>query len=118
MRELRTMTDEQTRRWRESVDAELQERSAVDADLEAFKIAASEESFSGRLRMAIHRGGVPLTLLMARTNVEWETLRAFLAGEGSLSSDAIDRIATTLRLDVSLTPAAGESSADILRSQD
>lgn len=112
MRALRTMNEDQTRHWREAVEAERRERTDIDAELEAFKLAAAVNSFSGYLRKAIHGSGVPLTLLLARTDVEWETLRAFLAGEGSLPSDAIDRIATTLHLDFCWIPANGESDAE------
>ncbi|MDX1970752.1 MAG: hypothetical protein SFV23_26535 [Planctomycetaceae bacterium] len=112
MRALRTMNEDQTRHWREAVEAERREGTDIDADLEAFELGAAENSFSGHLQKAIHGSGVPLTLVLARTDVEWVTLRPFLAGEGSLPSDAIDRIATTLHLDCCRIPANGASDAE------
>ncbi len=90
----------------EKLDAFEAERDQVNDDFIHFETAAAEETFSGKLRQAIHRGPLPLSVLMQRTGIEKEALVAFLRGDAPLPSDAIDRIADVLGL--ALQPAAAD----------
>ena len=76
------------------------EREDIALEMESFRIAAEEDSFSGHLRQAIHQGGKPLSLLCRQSRVEWDVLRQFLAAEAPLPTDALNRIAAVLKLDV------------------
>lgn len=84
------------------------ERDQVNDDFAHFETAASEETFSGHLRQAIHRGPLPLTVLMQRTGIDKNALVAFLRGDAPLPSDAIDRIAAVLGLALQPTATAAE----------
>ena len=99
-KERRTMTPEERARWQANVEEHEAEREEVAGEMERFQRAAAEDSFSGHLRQAIHRSGVPMVLICRRSGIEWETLRAFLAGESPLVADVIDRIAAVIPLDV------------------
>ncbi|MDP1798181.1 MAG: hypothetical protein Q8K78_11890 [Planctomycetaceae bacterium] len=71
-----------------------------------FRAAAAENSFSGELRRAIQNAGIPafrLPLVLEQAGIPWDQVEPFLLGEGSLSSDVIDRLADTLKLQIALT---------------
>ncbi len=58
--------------------------------------AAEENTFSGELRRAIHASGFHLNYIAERVGTTPIVLDEFLTGEGTLQSDAIDRLAALL----------------------
>jgi hypothetical protein len=97
---VRPMTPEERAKWEQSLADYTAERPAIDAMMKSFRAAASEDSFSGHVRKVIHQSRIPLPSICRQAGIEWETLRAFLAGESPLPSDVIDRIAQVVRFDV------------------
>ena len=60
--------------------------------------AMKEKTFSGALRIAIHRSKILLPDLARRVDVEMGDIADFLSGEQTLPSDAIDRLVKVLKL--------------------
>ena len=58
--------------------------------------AALEKSLSGELRRSIHNSRIPLTRIASDIGIDVLDLDRFLTGEGTISSDAMDRLAETL----------------------
>jgi hypothetical protein len=97
---LRPMTADERASWEESLAEHSAERADIDATMDAFRSAADEDSFSGHLRKAIHQSRVPLRSLCQEAGIDWESLRAFLAGEELLPTAVLDRLAPVLQIDV------------------
>lgn len=98
-------TGEEHARFLREIDAE---RDAVDEEFARMERAAAEDTFSGRLRTAIHRSPLTLAALIHQARVDRAVLQAFLIGEGDLPSSAIDRLVETLRIEVAMSPASRE----------
>lgn len=60
--------------------------------------ARKEKTFSGVLRRAIHAFPQSPMKVAATSAIRWVDLEAFLTGEKTLPSDAIDRLVKTLKL--------------------
>ncbi len=60
--------------------------------------AAQERTTSGELRRAIHSSRFLFPDLARRAETDMDTLDAFLTGEGTLTSDIIDRLTKILKL--------------------
>jgi hypothetical protein len=65
------------------------------------KEAANELTFSGELRRAIHASQLPLTEIAIEVGISPLALSDFLTGERTLRSDVLDRLMTSLGLEVS-----------------
>lgn len=94
-------TPEERAHWQQAVEHAQAERGESDEYLRLASVAAAEETFSGELRRAIHDlhgQQMFLPTLLERAQIDWPTLRAFLIGEATLPSDAIDRLIQVLGL--------------------
>jgi len=60
--------------------------------------AAKEPTTSGALRRAIHSSRILFPDLARRAETDMDTLDAFLTGDGTLTSDIIDRLTKILKL--------------------
>src|ERR1043165_7289518 len=56
------------------------------------KSAAEEDTFSGALRLAIHKHELSLSQIASQSGISEEELDEFLTGEKSLPSHVIDRL--------------------------
>jgi len=83
------------RRSRTLIAKELPELAEKDQRLYD---AMHEPTTSGALRRAIHSSKILLPDLADQADTSMDTLDAFLTGEGSLTSDVIDRLAIILKL--------------------
>ena len=92
---------EQLRRDREKIAAELPELIKRGQRLDE---AAAENSLSGHLRRAIHRGGRPLKKIAAEVGIDVFILCDFLEGTATLRSDVLDRLAQALGAKIHLEP--------------
>jgi transcriptional regulator with XRE-family HTH domain len=84
--------DEQSRlqRHREQIAQELPDLIARDR---LRKTASAEDTASGALRRAIHKGDLTLTEIADRVGITVLELDQFLTGEATLPSDVFDRLA-------------------------
>lgn len=96
----------QLRRDRALIAKELPELAAKHQRL---CDAAEQPTHSGALRRAIHASKMMLDDLAHRAGIDLETLDGFLAGQRTLTSDAIDRLTKMLRL--TLQPANGRPTS-------
>jgi hypothetical protein len=80
----------QLQRDRANIEAELPEMAQHDALL---KEAADETTLSGHLRRAIHHSRRPLREVATQAGISSTALCDFLAGERTLRSDVLDRLA-------------------------
>lgn len=71
--------------------------------------ARKEKSLSGALRRAIHAFPRSPMQIAASAGIDWADLDDFLTGERTLPSDAIDRLARTLKL--KLAPSKPQRAA-------
>jgi hypothetical protein len=62
--------------------------------------ARKEQTFSGALRRAIHQFPISATKIAELAGIPWDDLSAFLTGEQTLSSDAIDALVRVVKLKV------------------
>lgn len=83
----------QLKEWRTQIEEELPE--LIQRHRMA-KAAEEEDTFSGELRRRIHRGGIPITEIARRCNLELKELDEFLTGERTLPSNAIDQLVEIL----------------------
>ena len=60
--------------------------------------ARTEKTFSGTLRRAVHVFPLSPIRIAEAAGVSWNDFSNFLTGEGTLSSDAIDRLVKVLKL--------------------
>jgi hypothetical protein len=107
-RTMRTLTPEESARMKELAEKVEAERPLIDEKFRRMELAAEEATFSGQLRRAIHgihQRGLSLPEFLARTGMTWETLERFLLGEAPLPSDAIERIAEVLNLELQVAEA-------------
>jgi hypothetical protein len=77
--------------------------------------ARKEKTLSGALRRAIHAFPSSPMNIAEKADVAWADLDAFLTGEKTLPSDAIDRLAKTVKLKlptIKLKAAARETRAN------
>jgi len=97
---MRTLTAAQRARlgrYRRQIAAELPDLKARD---QMRKEAQAEPTLSGELRRAIHASSLTLAEISARTSVPCPALDEFLTGERTLRSDVLDRLATSLGLEL------------------
>lgn len=80
-------------RERVSIAEELPELIARD---QLRKEAREEQTLSGELRRAIHESEWSVTAIAKHVKLSPRTLDEFLTGEGTLPSDAIDRLVGAL----------------------
>ena len=88
-------TDEQSRLERQRVQIAEELPDLIQRNQLA-KRAQAENTFSGELRRQIHTGGVPITEIARRANIDLTELDEFLTGERTLQSDVIDRLTAAL----------------------
>jgi hypothetical protein len=85
------------RRQRRLIAAELPDLAARDR---MAKEACEEPTLSGELRRAIHASPVSLAQIAARAHISPPALDEFLTGERTLRSDVLDRLAASLKLEL------------------
>jgi hypothetical protein len=59
--------------------------------------ALKEKTFSGALRRAIHQFPLSPMKIAERAEITWDEIDAFLTGEQTLPSDAIDRLVKVVK---------------------
>jgi hypothetical protein len=91
---------EQLRAERDAVAAEL---PAAAERAEHLREAATEDTVSGHLRHAIHRSRRPLETIARDAGIPADLLCDWLAGERTLRSDVLDRVAQAVGADVAVT---------------
>jgi DNA-binding phage protein len=99
---------EQLRRDREKIAAELPELIERGQRLEE---AASENSFCGHLRRAIHRSRQGLTKVAAEVGLDVFVLCDFLEGTRTLRSDVLDRLAQAVGATIHMEPTLPDRPA-------
>ncbi|MBX3449153.1 MAG: hypothetical protein KF777_06310 [Planctomycetaceae bacterium] len=107
-RTMRTLTPEESARMKELAEKVEAERPLIDEKFRRMELAAEEATFSGQLRRAIHgihQRGLSLPEFLAQTGMTWEALERFLLAESPLPSDAIERIAEVLNLELQVADA-------------
>ena len=97
-RSTRQLTDEQIQQLRK--DRELIAKELPDLIVKHQRIcdAAEEPTHSGALRRAIHSSKLLFPDIADRAGTDMRTLDKFLTGDGTLTSDIIDRLAKILKL--------------------
>jgi hypothetical protein len=90
---------EQLRRDREPIAAELPQ--AIRRG-ERLREAAAETTVCGHLRRAIHQSRRPLDAIAADAGIPVELLCDWLAGDRTLRSDALDRLAQAVAAEISI----------------
>lgn len=108
-RTMRTLTPEESARLKELAEKTEAERPLIDEKFRRIELAAAETTFSGQLRRAIHgihRHGLSLPEFLSRSDMTWDVLERFLLGEAPLPSDAIERIADVLNLELQVAESA------------
>jgi hypothetical protein len=85
---------------REAIAAELPE--AVQR-AERLREAAIENTVSGRLRRAVHQSQRPLDAVAGDAGITAELLCDWLAGDRTLRSDVLDRVAQAVGAEMSIT---------------
>ena len=91
---------EQLRADREAIAAELPE--AIQRS-ERLREAAAENTMSGRLRRAVHQSRRPLDTIAGEAGIPVELLCDWLAGDRTLRSDVLDRVAQAVGAEMSIT---------------
>jgi hypothetical protein len=94
-RELTLEEQERVKRHRELITKELPDLVQRDR---MRKEAQQEPTLSGELRRAIHASELSLSAIASRAGMATLVLDEFLTGERTLRSDAMDRLATVLGL--------------------
>jgi hypothetical protein len=86
------------------------DRDAVEAELpeatqraERLREAAAENTVSGRVRRAVHQSRRPLDAIARDAGIPAETLCDWLAGERTLRSDVLDRVAQAVGAEIAVT---------------
>jgi hypothetical protein len=97
MRTRTTAQQARLRRYRRQIAAELPDLKARD---QMRHEAQMEPTLSGELRRAIHASPLSLAEISARTSIPCPALDEFLIGERTLRSDVLDRLATSLGLEL------------------
>src|SRR5437867_3340394 len=92
------------RRSRAAIARELPELIKKDQRLHD---AMRQQTSSGALRRAIHSSKILFPDLAELAATDMDTLDAFLTGDGTLTSDVIDRLTKILKL--KLAPANGKA---------
>jgi hypothetical protein len=90
----------QLRADRDAIAAELPE--AVQR-AERLREAAAENTVSGRVRHAVHQSRRPLDAVARDAGIPIELLCDWLAGDRTLRSDALDRIAQAVGAEMAVT---------------
>ena len=86
------------KRKRAQIAQELPDLSARD---QMRKEASDEPTLSGELRRAIHASHLSIEDIAAQAKIPPLSLDEFLTGERTLRSDVLDRLATSLGLELS-----------------
>ena len=86
------MTPEEQSRLRRLQEQVAQELPDLIQRDQLRKNAAEEDTLSGALRCAIHKGDVPITEIARRCEIGFVELDEFLTGERTLPSSTIDRL--------------------------
>ena len=84
--------------WEQSL-AEV-DWAAITADMARAEAAAAEPSFSGFLRRCLRHGGRPISLFASIAQVDPTRLPRFLLSEAPLDSSEIDRLLSTLGVEL------------------
>src|SRR5205823_13620676 len=106
---------EQLRQDRARIEAELPELMERGQRLDE---AAAENSLSGHLRRAIHRGGRPLKVVAAEAGLDVFVLCDFLEGTRTLRSDVLDRLAPAVGATIQLEPTRPQRPEASAKSPD
>jgi len=105
------MTPEIRDRWaraKEETERELPELRALG---EHMREAAAEDTLSGHLRRAIHRSAHELADTATAAGISTSELNEFLAGERTLRSDVLDRLAAAVDFPQTISqPAAADNA--------
>jgi ribosome-binding protein aMBF1 (putative translation factor) len=91
-------TPEQRADWEAARDAALAEKEEVIARLHGMRSAEADETFSGRLRLAITASKRSPVALADEIGIDPQLLSAFRCGDVTLPSDVIDRLIAALGL--------------------
>ena len=91
---------DELKRDRELIAAELPE--AIKRG-ERLREAAAENTLSGHLRRAIHQSRRPLDAIANDAGIGRESLCDWLAGDRTLRSDVLDRLAQAVSAEVAVT---------------
>lgn len=86
------------------------ERSAIAAELpeateraERLREAAAENTVSGHVRRAVHGSRRPLETIARDADISADLLCDWLAGDRTLRSDVLDRVAQAVGADIAVT---------------
>lgn len=90
------LTQEQKAQLQQARREELANRHLMGEELRQVDAAASEPTFTGRLRCAVHRAPLLLDDLCQRAEIDLCLMGDFLRGEAALDSAAIDRLVAAL----------------------
>jgi len=82
------------------------EKPQIEADYHKLVAASEEPGFSGWLRRRIRQDGRPIRKVAEAAAVELTELSAFRLGEGTLATDAVDRLMETLHLKLVEEPSS------------
>jgi len=91
---------EQLRADREAIASELPEATQR---AERLREAAAENTVSGRVRRAVHQSRRPLDAIARDAGIPVELLCDWLAGDRTLRSDVLDRVAQAVGAEMSIT---------------
>lgn len=97
MRKLSPKQQAVLQRQRRQVARELSDLAAQD---QMRKEARDEPTLSGELRRAIHASQNSLAVIAGKAKIPALALDEFLTGERTLRSDVLDRLATSLGLEL------------------
>lgn len=87
------LTAEQQARLQQQRALIAAELPQLQAKLERMHEAQQEPSLSGQLRQAIHHSGKLITQIASEAGITIQQLSEFLAGDRTLRSDILDRLA-------------------------
>ena len=99
-RELTPAEQERLAEYRRQIAAELPDLQARD---QLRKDARQESTFSGELRRAVHQSRHPLDAIARDAGMPVELPCDWLAGDRTLRSDVLDRVAQAVGAEMSIT---------------
>lgn len=103
------MDDAWRQRWETALRETEEERPELVERGAKLRAAADEPTLSGRLRRAVHGSTLPLPAILEQLDASPEEFSAFLAGERSLSSATMDRLAMILGYELVPTGTASQT---------
>lgn len=81
------------KRWEQALREVEAERPWIEERGQKLAAAQREPTLSGQLRRAAHKNWRDLDQMVKELGISWEEYSDWLAGEGTLTSDVIDRLA-------------------------